>query len=82
VVRFDCHPEQAVFAQRRPALSGVERDLCEPREIVALFATPESRVGLASFQTAPLPNLASALMHFLVFSASSAKDFDVFRDSR
>jgi len=32
VVQFDCHPEQAFFAQRKPALSGVEGDLGEPRE--------------------------------------------------
>jgi len=27
-----CHPEQALFAQREPALSEAEGDLGEPRE--------------------------------------------------
>jgi len=31
MVQFDCHPEQAFFARRKPALSGVEGDLGEPR---------------------------------------------------
>jgi len=28
--RSDCHPEQAFFAQREPALSAAEGDLGEP----------------------------------------------------
>jgi len=55
-----CHPEPAFFAQPEPALSAVEGDLGEPRELSRAARQNNRALGSLPYQTAPLPILSNA----------------------
>jgi hypothetical protein len=61
--QFDCHPEQAFFAQREPALSDVEGDLRRATRCVPSFAT--RAFALLTYQPGTTQLLSSSRLPLL-----------------